>query len=111
MPLPARGRARGSFASLTARMSTQPGPQDGETSAVMERHSHPTHKTLAGSYKPPACLGLSSLDPASQQQLSHSRGKIILSHKSAITAKILIDYQICVLQNSAMEAGQAVLQV
>lgn len=46
-----------------------------------------------------------------KQQLSHSRGKIILSRKLALTAKILIDYQIYVLQNSSLEAGQAVLQV
>lgn len=59
-------RARGSYASLTASMSTQPGARDGETSPVMERHSHPSHKTLAGLHKPPACLGLSSLYPVSQ---------------------------------------------
>lgn len=92
-------------------MSPQPGARDGETPPVLERHSHPGHKPLAGPHQLLPALVCPHLTQSQRQQLSHSRGKIILSHKLALTAKILIDYQICVLQSSSLGAGQAVPQV
>lgn len=48
-------------------MSPQPGAQDGDISSDGETFpSHPSHRTFAGLHKPPACLGVSSLDPVSQ---------------------------------------------
>lgn len=41
-----------------------------------------------------------------KQQLSQSRGKIILSHKLTLTANKLNDHQVYVLQNSSLEADQ-----
>lgn len=41
-----------------------------------------------------------------KQQLSQSRGKIILSPKLALTANKLTDHQVYVLQNSSLDADQ-----
>lgn len=104
------GRDRGSSASLAASMSTQPGAQD-------ERHLQgwrdipiPVPEPLLGHTNLLPALVCPHLTQSHKQQLSH-RGKIILSHKLALTAEMLIVYQICVLQNSPLEAGQAVQQV
>lgn len=100
-------RDRGSCASLTASMSTQPGVQDGETSPVMERLYILVTNPLLGHKNLLLVLLCPHLTQSHKQQLSQSGGKIILSRKLALTSKILIDHQICVLQNSWLEAGQS----
>lgn len=49
--------------------------------------------------------------PSLTSHSCHTAEVRLLSRKLPLTAKILIDYQIYVLQNSPLEAGQAVLQV
>ena len=41
-----------------------------------------------------------------KQQLSQSRGMIILNHKLALTANKLTDHQVYILQNSSLDADQ-----
>lgn len=104
-------RARGSFTSLAASMSTQPGAQDGEHLQWWRAIPILVTEPFLGHTNLLPVLVCPHLTQSLKQQLAHNRGKIILSRKLALTAKILIVYQIYVLQNSLLEAGQAVLQI